>query len=367
MSPSLAPDATTAAGSLLAERLAQFQESHPGLTIQIRLKAESGTAGLLETLIAASAAAPAALADAILLDPVGLDSAALKGLIVPLEGLLPAPSEPAWYAYAANAARVDGAVYGLPVGADAQVLVYRTDVYPSPPLGWSDLLSGPSPILFPAGDPTASFTLAQLLAVGARLYDSSGRPTLDRAELADVLAFYASARTAGVLPLSARQYTNPHDTWTAFKEGRAFAAQAWLRVFLMEGNPAIHAAVPLPTRDGVGICLASSWSWAMVTRDPARQQAIAELLDWLTQPEFLGPWTRAAGLLPPTAAALQQWPIGNESSLASRLVTTAIPSPSAETSGIFGPPLQQAIGAVLSGQRSPDEAALQAVQAIRNP
>ncbi len=364
---SIAPERTTPAGAVLTQRLAQFEESHPGINLQIRLKADAGTAGLLETLIAAAAAAPAALPDALLLDPVGLSAAALKGLIVPLDGLVPAPSEPEWYAYAVEAARVDGVVYGLPVGAEAQVLAYRTDAYDSPPLSWSNVLSGPVPALFPAADPTASFTLAQLLAARARLYDSGGRPMIDQPALVDILSFYQAARSAGVLPLSARQYASAPDTWRVFEEGRTLAAEARLRPFLLEANPAIHAAIPLPTRDGAGISLVWSWSWAVVTRDSVRQRAVGELIVWLSQPEFLAAWTRAAGLLPPKPAALERWPAGSDSSLASQLVTAAVPAPSAETTGIFGPPLQQAVQAVLSGQSSPEEAARAAAQAVQNP
>ncbi len=364
---SLAPDRTTQAGILLAERLARFEETHPEISLQVRLKAETGPAGLLESLIAAAAAAPAALPDAVLLDPGGLSTAAFKGLTVPLNGLLAPPSEPEWYAYAVEAAKVDGVVFGLPAGAEAQVLAYRTDAYASPPLAWSDLVDSQLPFLFPAADPSASFTLAQLLAARARLYDDAGRPTLDQPALLNVLGFYQAARAAGALPLSARQYASVAETWRVFKEGRVLAAEARLRPFLLEGNPAIHAAAPLPTYDGRGISLVWCWSWAVVTRDPARQQAVARVLEWLMDPEFLASWTLAAGLLPSTTMSLQGWPTGAAASLASRLVTAAVPAPPAETTGIFGPALQQAVQGVLSGQSTPEEAAQAAAQALVMP
>lgn len=364
---SLAPDRSTTAGALLADRLAQFEATHPQVSLYTRLKAEAGTAGLLESLIAAAAAAPSALPDLVLLDPVGLSTAALRGLIVPLDDLVAAPSEPEWYAFAVEAARVDGVVFGLPVGADAQVFAYRTDAYTSPPTSWSGLLDAQFPILFPAADPSAAFTLAQLMAEQARLYDDAGRPVIDQPKLVDVLEFYQAARSAGVLPLSARQYASVSDTWRAFKEGRTLAAEARLRPFLLEGNPAIHAAAPLPTRSGSGISMTSSWSWALVAREAERQQAVLELFQWLIDPEFLGSWTLAAGLLPPTPETLQRWPLGSTSSLASRMVTAALPAPTAETAATFGPPLQQAVLSVLSGQATPAEAALAAAQSVANP
>ncbi len=367
LAPAFDPTSGSPAGRLLAERLAAFEQANPGLAIQVRIKGQSGPGGLLESLTAATEAAPAALPDVISLDAEDLNRAVLKGLLVSLDGLLEAPSEAEWYEYAQQAALIDGAFYGLPFGSHADVLAYRTDSYAGPPLSWADLLVGPPPFLFPAGDPTSAFTIAQYLSLDGPLLDGSGRPTLDPSILGDILEFYASARAAGVLPLSARQHDRASGTWAVLREGRATAAVAPLSVYLDEHDPSVDSAIPLPTRDGYGTCFASTWSWAIVTQDAERQALVGQLLTWLTAPEFLGPWTRALSLLPPRVSALALWPRDADTALASRLVTIAQPAPSAEILATFGPPLQHAVEAVLSAELTPEAAALAAAHAVRTP
>jgi ABC-type glycerol-3-phosphate transport system substrate-binding protein len=352
---------------LLAQRLAGFEQSHAGIHIEVRIKDLAGRGGLLETLTAAAEAAPDSLPDLISLDLVSLNAAALKGLVVPLSGVVGAPQAPGWYDYAAAASEVDGSFYGLPFASDADVLAYRTDAFSSSPLSWSDVLDSPGALLFPAADPTASFTLAQYLALDAPLEDNLGRATLEANTLTSILSFYDSAHSAGVVPITALQYTTSTQTWSALREGRAMAAVAPFHAFAAEHNPSIHLAGPLPTRDGAGITFCDVWSWAIVTHDPARQALAAELLDWLMDPEFLGPWSHALSLLPPTRSALALWPQGPEAGLANRLVTAAQPRPPAETLATFGPALRRAVDTLLNGQASAGGAALAAVQAIRTP
>ncbi len=361
------PTPGTTAGALLAERLQAFQQMHPGVSISYRVKDPSGPAGLLESLTAATEAAPASLPDILALDSLSLTAATLKGLIVPLTGLVDEPDEQGWYGFARSTSTVGGSFFGLPFGADAEVFAYQTAGYAVPPLAWAAVLSGPSPFLFPAADPNASFTLAQYLSLGGPLLDAAGQPTLDAALLGQVLGYYASAREAAIIPLSARQYSSAAETWSVLLAGRARAALAPFGSFLTESNRAGLSAIPLPTQDGAGVCFANTWSWALVTSDPERQEVAAELLRWLTEPEFLGPWTHALGLLPPTTSAFNLWPQGEDIALVSQLVTSALPQPSMEFLATFGPPLREAALAVLEGSLSPDEAASAASLAIRAP
>ncbi len=365
--PTFAPDLTTLAGTLLAERLTAFKQANPGISVSLRLKEESGPGGLLETLTAASNAAPAALPDVVALDPIALNSATLKDLLSPLDGLVAEPETPEWYDHALSTTRTNGGFLGLPFASEADVLAYRTDEYLTTPLTWSDILTMPAPFIFPAGDVSAAFTISQYLALDGPLYDEDGLPIPDPAILAEVLSFYSSAYTSEVIPLSARQYVSAAETWNALQAEEAASAVAPLSDFLANGGSDAIAAAPLPTRSEPGVCPTKTWSWAIVTRDPALQDLAGQLITWLTQPEFLGPWTYALGMLPPTTSALAQWPTGAHSALVYNLVTVAQPQPSAEVLATFGPPFHTAIEAVLDGIVTPSSAALDAVQAIQNP
>jgi multiple sugar transport system substrate-binding protein len=362
-----APDPTTDSGTLLQERLTAFEQANTGINIIVRIKDKDGPGGLLETLAAANAAAPAALPDLIALEPIALNTATVKELLAPLDGLIEKPAAPEWYDHAIAASQVGGGFFGLPFASEAEVLAYRTFSYSSAPHTWSDILAGPSPFLFPAGDPDATFTLIQYLALEGPLFDESGRPSLDPATLTDVLAFYGTAHASNILALSASQYTSANETWSAFLAEKAFSVVAPLSTLLKEGEFESTSAIPLPTRIEPGTSFTETWSWAVVAQDPARQEIASRLLQWLILPEFLGPWTYSLGLLPPTASALALWPEGPESALASSLVTLALPSPSAEILATFGPPLRTATLSVLQYGATPSSAALTAAKALQNP
>lgn len=362
--PFLDPASGTAAGDLLAERLEAFSQQYPELPIDVRVKAELGPAGLLESLRVATAAAPSTLPDIIALDPAGLHTAALKGLIAPQTDILPAPDEDIWYPVAADAAYIDDVLYGAPFASDALFFCYRASAYENRPVSWSALIESDRSFLFPAGDPQAVFTLALYQSLGGSLAGPSGRPSLDPEVLSAVLAFYVSARVAGVLPTSVSSMTSADQTWQTLFEGRADSATAMLHSFLRPPRAQFLAAAPLPTRMGDGVALTSTWSWALVAVDPVRQAAAAELVRWLGDPAFLGPWTQALGLMPPTAAALQAWTTPEDASAVADLAEASLARPSEELLAIFGPPLQQAVQAVLTAGASADAAAFDAAQSL---
>jgi ABC-type glycerol-3-phosphate transport system substrate-binding protein len=366
VTPTFHPDQATPAGALLAERLAAFEQANPNISINVRLKDENGPGGLLKTLMATSYAAPSALPDVITLNPASLNIGATEELIIPLDGLVEAPDTPEWYDHALAITHIDGGFFGLPFASEADVLVYKIDQYPSSPYTWADILAVPASFVFPANDPYATFTLTQYLAHEGPLFDDDGQLTIDTTILGDVLTFYESAHTFNILPLGVHQYASTTETWTALRNGLTASAVTSLSSFLTEGDLETTFAIPLPTRNESGICPAKTWSWAIVTSDPARQNIAGQLLTWLTQPEFLGPWTHALGMLPSTKSGLSHWPEGVETAIVSNLVTVAQPQPFGETLAIFGPPLHAAVKAVLSGA-TPSSAALAAAQTIQNP
>lgn len=365
--PEFDPARPGPASELLQERVVAFEADHPGLRVRLRIKEQSGPGGLMETLSAASSIAPDALPDVIALHPAALTAAALKGLIQPLDGILERPPEETWFPYARMAAEIDGGYYGFPFASDAQVFAYRTGVHSSPPLSWARLLEADQPFLFPAGDPGALYTLVQYSAMGGTLAGPSGRPALDPSTLTRVLAFYASAHSSGMLPEEAARYSTAEQTWQQLMQGRVAAAAAPLSSFLDAQDTAFITASPLPSQNGTGVSVAYTWSWAVVTADPYQQQLAAEWIQGVSEPEFLGPWTEAHGLLPPSSAALDRWQEDSGAAAVALLAPTLQPRPSEEDLATFGPHLKDAVLMVLSGGATPDEAALQAAQAIQTP
>jgi len=367
VAPPFAPDSESPAGALFTARLRAFEQLHPGLSIQVRVKSIDGPSGLLETLVAANAAAPALLPDAITFSTSNLEDAVSKDLIVGLDGVFPVPEAPDWYEFSLPAARVSGNFFGLPIASEVDILAYRSDLYTSPPRSWDDLLGEPRSFLFPAGDPLATFTLAQYLSLDGYLLNSDEDPALNPAVLSEVLTFYNAALAAQILPYSVRQISTAEQSWSVLRDNGAASAVSPLNSYMLEHDPEKFSAVPLPTQDGQGVGLASTWSWAIVTQDAERVSIVAELLSWLTAPEFLGLWTHSLGMLPPTSASLAAWPEGDDAALASILVTVTQPMPYSSLRLTIGPVLYDAVEAVIGGGEAPTTAAQAAAEALANP
>jgi ABC-type glycerol-3-phosphate transport system substrate-binding protein len=256
--------------------------------------------------------------------------------------------------------------FGVPSAAQTEVLVYDVTEYGRKPTDWAAVVGGPAPFLFPAADPMAAFTLAEYLSSGGLLAQPAGTPALDPAVLEDVLRFYGSAYSAGVLPLTSRQYESASQTGSLFEERRAASAVMLLDAWLADPPPG-SAATPLPTRDGAGTALARTWSWAVVTGDAELQAIAVELVEWLSEPDFLGAWTHALGSLPPNSAALDTWPSDPSTNLVRQLVNVTLPMPPRPLTEAVGPALRKAVDAVLSGALTPQTAALQASTEVAGP
>lgn len=363
VAPMFDPVSETAAGQLLLERLEAFQSARPGLTIVVRKKAIAGPGGLLQSLSSASLAAPEVVPDLISLDDHQLNTAALKGHLAALDGLFAPQSQPGWIPALARDGTGEQNLFGYPFAGDALVLAYHPNRYVEPPFSWADLLAGRSDFLFPAGDPNGGFTLALYLAQGGELYDASGRPQIEEEILAEILSFYADLQAEGLLPPAVRQYQTAAQSWEAYQSNQVGSTVATFHDTAL-GQPAGLNALPLPTRSGQGVTTFTTWSWAIATDDPGQQALAVQLVNWLTEPEFLGAWTQELALIPPSLAALDAWSDSPGSTLASLLFPIGLPRPSEETLATFGPPIHSAVTAVLTGNQEPLQAAQEASQAV---
>jgi len=364
--PDFAPDDSTPGGHVLAEQITKFEVTHPGQRVEVRLKRASGAGGLLASLLAAYNVAPAVLPDLIAFDRDDLITAAKAGLVIPLDAFLSPESLADYYPFAQAMSRVDDRLAGLPFAADARVLVYNMQLYPTPPRAWADVITGT--LIIPGAELSGLTLLDVYLSLGGTLADASGQTALDSELVAEVLTVLQLAHTAGVLPLSTLAYEDPAATWQVFRERRATLAVTSAQWFLRERQRVSGAGATLiPTTDGVPFALASGWSWAVVNTAPERQAAAMELLRWLTDPAQLGAWTLAAQVLPPRAAALARWGSSLPTAFAADVLTHAQPQPSAEVVARVGPPLRQALDDVLSGRATPFTAATTAAQAVAPP
>jgi ABC-type glycerol-3-phosphate transport system substrate-binding protein len=364
--PEFTPAVSTPGGQLLAGQIQAFENKHPGTAVEIRTKAGSGLGGLLSALTTAANAAPSTLPDVIALSRDDLASAAAAGLVAPLDAWVPAGTLADFYPYAQAMGRVNGVWVGLPFAADARVLAYLTTTYATPPLHWTDVVSGT--FLLPAGESTGLTVLNTYLASGGALADASGKLHLNPDILAQTLQVFQRLQLAGTLPQSTLAFADASLTWQAFRERRATLAVTSAGLFLAEYMRVDGASATLLPSDGdTPLALADGWSWAIVNTAPDRRALSAQLINWLIAPEQSAPWTEAAAVLPTRAASLAAWKSPRLAPVASDVVAHALLQPPGAQLATLGPLLQQALADVLSERATPFAAATVAASAVNQP
>ena len=358
--PQFDPAAETPASILLQKRLDEFVARRPGLQIEVRVKAESGTSGLLNALTATRSAAPSIMPDLVALSRADLESATAKGLLHPLDGLTTLPDDPDWYPYAREMAHIQNTTYGLPFAGDTLALVgYR---YPMPS-AWSDLKKD-TLFIFPAADPHALFTLSLYLSAGGTLQDNQGHLALDETIMDEVLSLYPSFTENGLMPPNIVDYQDDEQAWNAFREQRGNLVVSWTSRFLKEQTLPL-ALAPLPGLDTGQYTLATGWSWVLAGSNTNNQPLAVELAEFLSDSQFLAEWTQAAGYLPTRPTALSSWSDARTQTILSQTAESANLVPGEDLLVTVGPLFAEATLAVINGEQLPTEAAQSIVEQLK--
>lgn len=370
------PKAPQPAGPLLAEQLAAFAASQQGeVTVNVVLKARYGKGGLLDFMRTAQPVAPGALPDLVALDVIDVEQAVAAGLLQPLDELLAPDLLAGLYPFASANGQFDGRLWAVQFAADTEYMVYLKTRPETPPATWPALLATRLPYLFPISGTSAGAVarpaealthavIGQYLSAGA-VQDPADRGLQVEAQpLTRLLAFYAEAVKSGFLPPAALEVGDADTIWSVFTQSTVPFAHVNARRYLSEVEALQdigYAAAPgyaAPVRS-----VADGWVLAVVTTDPARQRAAAELIAWLLQPENAAAWSRAAGWLPTSPEALAAWGANPYFAFLDEQLATAIHYPAGAEYAQAAARIQKAIVSVVKGEASPE----QAVQAALAP
>jgi multiple sugar transport system substrate-binding protein len=367
--PEFDPQGNSPASQLLNARLEQFATENPDVRLEVRVKALEGEGGLLDSLVTANVAAPLTLPDLVLLPRPLLESAALKGLLHPYDGLTNIMDNGSWFEYARQMSRVQSSTYGIPFAGDAMLLAYHPSLVQTPPSDLETSISLGEVLLLPATDPQATFTLGTYLADGGSVQDAQGRPSLDEATLTRILELDQRASQSGVMPFWLTQYSTDQQVWDAFMSNEYPIAVTWASTYLSHRLIATDdlAAATIPTPNGTPFTLASGFSWALAGQDPERRTLAVRLAEFLADKDFQTQWTSAAGYLPPRADALQGWQDFQQNQVLQQISTSAQLMPPVDLVSSLGPALEQAVVDVLKAQSDPPTAAQAAINQINKP
>jgi ABC-type glycerol-3-phosphate transport system substrate-binding protein len=359
--PAFRSDSNSPGGNVLNKRIEAFEALHPGISVVVRVKAATGAGGLRDSLAAAAAAAPGALPDLVALDQSNLRAAAIKGLIVPLDGLFPSQEWDSFFPYAKAMVVIDDRHYGLPFAGDAIVIASTVIPY-AEPQRWQETSSWTSPIILPLGDSRALFLFFGYYAAGATPMLSITDAKIEPQPLEQELAWLRRLQESGTLSPRSLQIDSFESSFLAIEN----IGESSATLFSIVLKSKDYFLGPLPTPEGEMFSLATGWAWVIATPDPDRRIKAAELMAWLSNPQFLAEWTEAQGVLPPSRAALEGWVSSAHQKLIEGISETTLPFPDDEISAFAGPAFSKAARRVLLEGILPADAALEAAKAV-NP
>jgi ABC-type glycerol-3-phosphate transport system substrate-binding protein len=344
--PEFDPTAQNVAANLMKQRLDEFEAQHPGLKLEIRLKASVGENDIVNMLSLTSSAAPGTMPDLILLSRPDLEAAAGRGLLHPIDGLSTQLEDPNWYAYAQELGRVQNTGYGLPFAGNALILVYYPEL--GALVSWEDVLSSRGQLVFPAGNPQGLVGLSLYASSGGEVVNAQGVPTLELEPLTRALTRVEEGVSKDVLPPSLANVSTEAQALQIYRTGSANKAIIWI----LDYRPAEDGELaPLPGAAEAPFSYSTGWLWALAGSNPENQQLAVELAESLVADEFIGEWTRATGYLPTRPSMVEE-----NDRIMTAVIESAHPIPSDEVLAVLGPLMQEALTRILNGE-PPEEVA----------
>jgi len=334
--PRFDPNADTASANLLKQRLSNFESAHPGLEIEVRIKAETGETSLLNSLSITSAAAPTALPDLVALSRPDLEAAALKGLLHPVDGLSTVLHDPNWYAYARELGHIQNIGYGLPFAVDALVMVHRPGLEINT---WDNIFSSKESLVFPAGDPQALVALSLYVSAGGKLVNEQGLPTLDEEPLTQTLTLIQNGLEEQAFLPAMINYETDTQAFQAYRDERANIVIGWAVNYHQVDDGIMQ---PIPSFNNTPHTFATGWIWALAGSDPENQQVATELAEYLIADQFVGNWLENTGYLPTRLS---------QDSEVNAILEAAHALPSNDVLLVLGPIMNQALIRVLNGDQ----------------
>jgi len=360
--PQFSPNEESEASRLLAAQLNAFTAMYPEVSLEVRVKAASGAGNILDTLDYASQVAADAQPDVVLLSRADMETAAIKGLLQPIEEVSSTIDESDWYGFAQSMGIVQGTAYGLPFAADALGLLYRNASLTSAQPDWSEVNAQIDGLIFPAADQTALTTLAIYLSAGGVLQDPQGQAFINVDTLTQTLQIYQTGSSSGLFSDALLELQSDDQAWESFQNSTSEGMITWTSRQLQ--NSADLKLALLPSLGESSFTLAKGWVWCLVAQDPQEKEYASLLVEHLVTPEFLKSWTPISGYLPVRPSSISAWenPVTQET--LSMILDSAQLRPNPNQISAFNNGIKTAVGEVLSGQSQPADSAQKAAESL---
>jgi multiple sugar transport system substrate-binding protein len=362
--PEFDPKSGSQAGVIFKERLDEFTAQNPEIKLDVRVKNVKGPGGLLDSLSTATAAAPSALPDLVILPSEHVEGMARKGLISPFNNLTSAMENSDWYGFARSMTQVQDKNYGLPIATDALVQVYQRDKESQHSQDWTGVLDKKNRIVFPAANPDAWFPLALYLGNKGTVLDEQGQTNLEIDHLVDVLTFFQQARDTDVMQEWLTDIQLDEQAWQAYQQDQARLLVTWISSYLKQPNGTQGVAL-LPSPNGSPLTMGNGWVWALTSPNIAHQSDSVKLAEFMSESNFLARWSEALGVIPTRPSSLNKWARKGLVAQIEPIAQALQPFPPYDVVATLGPLLQKATIDVLTAESDPLNAAQTAEQGLK--
>ena len=337
--PEMDPKSDSPAAKLLLDKLETFAKEN-GLQLQTRPKAAKGGGSLLDSLGAAKPAAPDALPDLVVLDQDDLAVAAAKGYLspLPMEGFL--HDETDWFEAARAMSNFEGQAYGAPISLDPYIFGMTGVSSVNNSAGWSALRTSLGKVAFAADDPRGIFLMNMYIAEGGNVQDSLNHPVLDQEPLSRTLIYLHQAymdRHISTISVQAQTEAQVLDALLNGNTDIGFIKLSQLLRNNQEKTSTVSLRVSLP-----GKTLSQGRFWAITSPNAAKLSKIQALILALSEPEFMGQYTKALGVLPARPSALEAWADLKTEIPWTRIGELSLPMPEESIINRLGPILRKA-------------------------
>ena len=340
------PSGESASASIFRQHLEEFENGHEGVVIDVRVKSQEGPASLMTSLTSTSAAAPLSMPSLIMLSRTDLETAAKKGLILPVADYSVVINDLDWFQYARSMAIIGDSAYGLPFAGDTLVMLSRSTAYPNGlSKSWTEQNQTAKPVYFEANDLDANLLLAYYLSLGGSLYGEEESLILEADVLEEVLQVFQNGLAANTI---SADYFNLDVAalMAAYNEGTTDTVITWSSNYL-KSNMADTVLHPILSLTGYDYTVADGWILALADPLPERRTLAVELAEHLVDVNFLAEWNEAAGYLPMRSSSLQTWENADLVKTLSLISHSAHSYPDREIMDVIAPVLVQALNQVL--------------------
>lgn len=286
-----------------------------------------------------------------------------------------------WFPFCADAmTNEDGDVVAMWYDTDVRALYYQKNVMPTPPATWDELFTQMEALkddgymfLYPAGanETTSCDIWPWFWSMGGEICDAEGTPVFAQGEnydsLLETFNFLKKTIDTGITPTRVTSFMTDTDVNTDVMTGKVacFVGGSWVGTQLVslmgaEKFEEEWGIAPIPVKEGASASTCSGgWTCGVFAKDDTKRKLAAELaiMCFVNDTGMLG-YTEVEGNLPARADLYEDERFANDwqAKKFCELLDDGHTRPGFEIYTYISQEFQSAIGNVISGAQTPEEA-----------